>query len=577
MNIMETNEKEFTGYPSIDKPWLQYYKEDDLKHVAEHNTIYQNIYSNNYKYPDDVALIYYGRSISYKEFFEKIELTKQAFLKMGVKEGDNIAFLILSCPEMIYSILALNQIGACANMVNPTFTAEQIRDRINDSEASLILILDQLYGRIESVMKDICPKTKIIVPLKNSMPLLVKTITHFKSKKKIEKTSDTVLWNDFIKSAIGEVRTCDYVYKDNMSAVMVYSSGTTGASKGIVLTNDGINGTIAHYDNSEYEFNRGDKFLHIGAPWLSTSLVVCFLMPLQKGISVIIEPLFSEETFYKGIKKHKPTMTLSTISHWLYVVNHPDANKIDFSNMKYPISGGEKVHLETETTINEYLKKNGCKSRIIIGYGMCELGSTAVTNSKYHFKQGSPGYPITGVNVAAFDIETNEEMRYRERGEIRVFTPNRMKEYYKNPDATKEFFLKDSKGQEWGCTGDVGYVDEDGFVWVEGRATDYFITSTGKKIFNFDIEDVILEDEQVAQCEVIGIGSEGKGVPYAFVVGRTDEVNVGVILKRCKARLDEESIPVEIEILDKFPVKGSGKRDMEQLRQMAENNIKMHD
>lgn len=563
-----------TGYPSIDKPWLKYYKEDDLKHIAENTTIYQNIYNNNYKYPDDVALIYYGRSISYREFFNKIECTKQAYLKMGVKEGDNVAFLMLSCPEMIYSILALNQIGACANMVNPTFTAEQMRDRINDSEADIILILDQLYGRIESVMKDICPNTKIIVPLENSMPFAVKTIAHFKLNKKIEKTTNTLYWNDFIKSAIGEKSIYEYKYKENMPAVMVYSSGTTGASKGIVLTNDGINGTIAHYDNSEYEFSRGDKFLHMGAPWLSTLLVVCFLMPLQKGISVIIEPLFSEETFYKGIKKHKPTMTLSTISHWLYVVNHPDADKIDFSNMKYPITGGEKVLLETETTINEYFREHGCQSRMIIGYGMCELGSTAVTNSKYHFKQGSPGYPITGVTVAAFDKETNEEMRYGERGEIRVLTPNRMKEYYKRPDATSEFFWIDNNNQVWGCTGDVGYVDEDGFVYVEGRINDTFQSTSGKNIFCFDIENIILEHEDVYQCEVIGISVGDYDEPFAFVTLKNGkEVNVENIKMQiteiCSDRLNEESQPKFLEILERFPIKPSGKRDLDELRKIA--------
>ncbi len=521
-----------------------------------------------------MALIYYGRSISYREFFDKIEYAKQAFLKMGVNEGDNVAFLMLSCPEMIYSILALNEIGACANMVNPTFTVEQMRDRINDSEANIILILDQLYERIDSVMSDICPKTKIIVPLENSMPVAVKAFAHFKLRKNIQRTANTVFWNDFIKSAIGEKYTYDYKYKENIPAVMVYSSGTTGASKGIVLTNDGINNTIGHYDNSEYEFNRGDKFLHMGAPWLSTVLVVCTLMPLQKGISVIIEPLFSEETFYKGIRKYKPTMTLSTISHWLYVVNHSDADKIDFSNMKYPITGGEKVLFETEILINEYLKKQGCESRMIIGYGMCELGSTAVTNSRYHFKHGSPGYPILEVTVSAFNPDTNEECKYNERGEIRVLSTSRMKEYYKRPDATAEFFWKDLEGNEWGCTGDIGYVDEDGFVFVQGRASDFFINKCGEHIYCFDIEDLILNLEEVYQCEVVGVpAGDGYDKAVVFVVlkdgVKNESESQSVIEEYCTKNIDVNSRPELVHLLEKFPVKSSGKRDMEKLKEIA--------
>lgn len=513
------SEKTLTGYPSIDKPWLKYYTESDLKNVPPKTTVFENIYQRNRHYPDDIALIYYGKKFSYKTLFQEIEKAEAAFLNAGVKSGDNVAFLMLSCPEMLFALLALNRIGACANMVNPTFTPEQMRDRINETGANLMLILDQLYPRLKPVLPDICATKNIIISLESSMPLPVKLVAHRKLKQDIPEDRDTISWKRFTHAQNGEVTRNDYTYKEGMPALMVYSSGTTGASKGIVLTNEGINGTIQHYDKEEYTFQRGDAFLHMGAPWLSTLMVVCLLMPLQKGITVIIEPVFSEDTFYKDIKKYKPEFTLSTISHWLYVMNHKKASEIDFSNMKYPITGGEKVLPSTETAINEYLHRQGCPSKIMTGYGMCELGSTATSNTRVYARLGAVGYPITGVTVAAFDMETNSEKRYGERGEIRVLTPNRMKEYYQRTDATSEFFWKDSSGNVWGCTGDVGYVDEDGFVFVQGRATDTYRLPDGKLHYCFDIEDIILNLDGIDQCEIVAVPNEtGYDDLHCFVV-----------------------------------------------------------
>ena len=138
-------EKKLTGYPSIDKPWLKYYSEEAISAPVPQCTIWENIYNRNHDYPDDIALQYYGRKITYGKMFDNVEVVKRAFVSAGVKRGDNIAFLMLSCPELLYAFLALNQLGACANMINPTFSAEQMRDRINDTEAEIILILDQLY------------------------------------------------------------------------------------------------------------------------------------------------------------------------------------------------------------------------------------------------------------------------------------------------------------------------------------------------------------------------------------------------------------------------------------------------
>ena len=148
-------------------------------------------------------------------------------------------------------------------------------------------------------------------------------------------------------------------------------------------------------------------------------------------------------------------------SLWLHFLNNIKQKNMDLSFITYPITGGEKTLSGTERKLNEVLHKYGCKYHLITGYGMCELGSTATSNSMNWYKPGSAGYPIKGVTVATFDVAFDKECKYNQRGEIRVLTPARMKGYYKRSDATKEFFWRDSNGNEWGCTGDVVYVDSD--------------------------------------------------------------------------------------------------------------------
>lgn len=410
-----------------------------------------------------------------------------------------------------------------------------------------------------------------MVPIVESMPTITKLIAGIKLKKKIPYSQKIISFRDFLK--INDGKSCKEECKSDILAIMVYSSGTTGASKGIVLTNKGMNATIAHYEHTGFEYKRNYTYLQIVPVWFSTGAVFCLFMPLCLGLSLIIEPVFSEENFSKDILRYKPNIIMGATSLWLYFLNNIKGKNIDLSFITYPITGGEKTLPGTERKLNEVLHQYGCKYHLVTGYGMCELGATATSTSMNWYKPGSAGYPIKGVTVAAFNGESNKECKYNQRGEIRILTPARMKEYYKRPDATKEFFWRDPDGNEWGCTGDVGYVDQDGFLFVEGRATDYFTTKSGEKIYNFDIENVILEVDGVYQCEVVGRKQpDGYEEAFAFIIF-SEKANKDKVLSEvqriCKKRLKTEQIPVEFRVLDSFPVKPSGKRDMEKLIRIA--------
>lgn len=206
---------------------------------------------------------------------------------------------------------------------------------------------------------------------------------------------------------------------------------------------------------------------------------------------------------------------------------------------------------------------------------MCELGSEATGNTDckiYHDKLGGCGYPMKNVIVSAFDIDTNKELKYGEHGEIRVNTPARMNSYYKNKAATDEFFYTDENGQVWGCTGDIGYVDQDGEVFILGRATDSAVLDNGKRVYMFDIEDVVLQEESLSGCKVVAVEENEKTVLTAHMTVRKDvnydpQALARKIYENCKKQLPEEEIPAKYKFRDSFPVHNNGKRDNNALKQ----------
>lgn len=583
MNI----KKELTGYPSIDKPWLKYFREIDLKQPLPKCTVYKNIYNNNKDYLKDNAINYFGNKISYEKMFLNIDKCTKSLRTIGIKRGDCVTLCTAGVPEAIYIVLACSRIGAVANFINPLFTKDQMIDRINETDAAWIFILDEMYKFIGDSLDKTCVGNIVIIPVTNSFSPAVAKLLFLRSKaRKILKKKDSkqtyFSYNGFIEMGSTYTGKLDDEYIEDTPAVMVYSSGTTGASKGILLTNDSINAIIQNYKRDTFYGKRTETFLSMIPVWFSTGIVLSVIMPLAHGVCVIPEPLFSKESFAKDLKKYKPTLTLTATSLWIYVATAKETKNIDLSNMTYPSTGGEKISEKDEHMLNDFLNSHGCKVHLLKGYGMCELGSevTGTTAAQgYTAKIGSTGYPILNAIVSTFDIVTDEELPYGKHGEIRVCTPARMKEYYKNPKATEEFFKTDTQGRVWGCTGDIGYVDEDGEVFVLGRATDHYKRENGEIIYLFDIEDIILKDEAVNQCKVVDTKYEKETVLVGHIVFKNGVSNYEDVIKRIddklRTTLPEYMVPRYYKIRTSMPVHSNGKRDVEVLKNDKENLIEI--
>lgn len=239
--------QKLTGYPSIDKPWLKYYSEEAINAPLPERTVWENICERNKNHLTDTALLYFGKKISYGKLFSEIDKTAKALAYLGVKNGDNVAICMPAVPEAIYTILALNKLGANAGMLNPTFNEAQLTDRVNEMEAEVLIVVNELYATMQNVILKTSIKHIVTCPAANSLGAFVRLA------KKVKPISGTLRWNVFIRQGRGtSYQTASY--EKQKPAIMVFSSGTTEASKGIQLTNDGINATGCEYEYGGFGF-----------------------------------------------------------------------------------------------------------------------------------------------------------------------------------------------------------------------------------------------------------------------------------------------------------------------------------
>lgn len=580
----KTWQEKVTGYPSIDKPWLKYYSEKAINSQLPNCTVYKNIFQHNKNHLEQTALEYFGKRICYKKMFEQVDSCARALKLNGIAKGSIVTVCSTGIPEIVYLMLACSKIGAIVNFVNPFFETQQIIERINDTHSDILFVMDRMYSLVEDVVDKTHIKKVVIIPVANSLHIVRRTVSAWnpqmvKSMKKACKTEKYVFWNAYIKCGSIDHGGTDAHYEKDMPMIMVYSSGTTGASKGIVLTNDGINATISQYEASLHLGKlRGYRFLHSLPVWFSTGVVISLLMPLCMGVSCILVPVFNPDTFWNDIIKYKPNFMLTGSSIFQYDMNNKAIDNLSF--IICPITGGERLTSYDEEEINLFLKKRGCNAKLQKGWGMCELGATVATTVFLNAenKHDSVGIPMPLVVVSAFDVDTGKELPCGERGELRVITPCRMKEYYRNLEATEAFFRMDETGNVWGCTGDIGYVDKDGFVFVLGRKSSHFFAPDGNRYYLFDIENVILENPFVSQCVAVTLKSviAGREIPVVHAIlspkfsGDVDELILDID-RMCRERLSEYAVPAGYKIRDNFVISASGKRDTLSLKSERDN------
>ena len=572
---MTTKEKQLTGYPSIDKPWLKYYSEEAVNAPLPECTMYEYLWKNNQEHPEDVALVYFGRKITYGEMFNHIEKIAGTFWAKGIRKGDIVSICSVSTPEVIYAIYALNKIGATVNILEPRNNAERIEYYLNLTQSKYLLMLDICFPKIDAIIqKTTVEEVVVISPLESASPI-VKIGAKIKGKKAtIKKKAPYITWKEFEKCA-GEYEEC--IYEPGRTAVIVYTGGTTGIPKGVMLSDVALNTVALQMQKLGDYAARQKRFLNIMPPFIAYGITCGIHMPLCSGMRDVVIPNFTPDKLAKLVLQYKPSALMGVPSHYGMMAKDPlmKGKKLDF--LEVCGAGGDAFVPALEESINQFFKEHEAPYKIAKGYGMTEMCSAVTACFGNYNKLKSAGIPLCKNVVAVFKPDTDEELPYNTQGEICFLTPTRMEGYYGNEAETLSVLKKHSDGKVWVHTKDIGYVDEDGFVFIINRVKRMIIRADGHNVFPSAIEEVINSHEAIAECAVVGIKNAEAGngqIAKAFMVLKEDyqtkqEQVLSELQELLTRKLPERDTVEAYQFVSEIPLTPIGKVNYRALEEMG--------
>lgn len=571
------------GYPSIDMPWLKFYDELQILEDADCVTCYENLLNHNKDHLDDVAIDYFGSEITYKELFENIDKVASAYTAIGVKKGDVVTICSITTPEIIYSFYALNKIGAVSNLIDVRYTKAAIKNFLNEVDSKYMVMLDLCYPNVSEIIDDTMVKKIISISPLNSVPKVIKSIAcignFLRGNKNLIPFGDKYInWNDFIKNDTCNITVQPYVA--DYPVAIVHTGGTTGVPKGVLLTNENFNNSVVQIKNSNVDAERGYRFLNIMPPFIAYGIVLGLNMPMTLGWRTTVIPKFDANKFDELLLKHKPNGIMGVPAYWETVMKSKKIRKKGLSYVKNILLGGDKIKPEFEVRLDGFLKENGCDAGVGKGYSMTEASACATFSSKKANKLDSAGIPLVKTTISVFEPGTTNELKSGEIGEICIKTPTMMLGYYDRDIETSDVKVLHEDGY-WIHSGDLGYVDDDGFVFPKDRIKRMIIRS-GFKVFPSEIENLFMSHYAVESCAVVGVPDDvDVTAPEVHIVLKNDykeyidDVKKELIELFKNSSLPPYFEPVEYVFRDHMPLTNIGKVDFISLQKESEKTYKV--
>lgn len=575
-----------TGKPSVDKVWLKYYTEQAVKSNLPECTIYEYFIHSTSKYDSLTALKYYGTKISYKELKKNIKETAKRLTKLGIKEGDIVTLAMPTCPETVYFFYALNKIGAVANFIHPLSNPKEFKHLINEVNTKYLIAFDGAMTNIDKIINETNVEKIVTCSPSYSMPFFLKKLVNYKSKPYKKNNDKYMDYKTFRAMDIKDVEDKTVEYKKDTLAVMTHTSGTTGVPKGAKLTNDNFTAMTHQYAHKAENFHVGDTMVTVLPPLASFMLCNCMNMPLCLGVTVDLVAKYDKENIYKYLGNNKTTVHMMGIpSYFEEILESKKMEKADLSRLGYIVVGGGALDKEKEIKLNEFFKNHNAKVKITKGYGETEITSSAAYTFEDSNKLESVGIPLLKTSVKIVDTDNpKKELGYNEEGEICFQTPTMFNGYYNNEEATKEVIFYDENNTRWIKSGDLGYVDNDGILFVTGRIKRLFIVvgpdKSLTKAFPSRIEKTIMQSKYVEKCVVVNMPhKEMINAVKAYIILKenvsfNDEV-LSDIESYCTKDLRETLLPHEYDIVEKFPVNAIGKIDLKSLEKNENVEVKI--
>ena len=548
MSEVKTPWKDYVGDVPMHLDYFQGSMFDAVARIAE-------------EYPNNIAFDFMGRSTTYRKMVQEIEKCARSLKTLGVRPGDKITIAMPNCPQAIYMFYAVNLVGGIANMIHPLSAEKEIEFYLNESQSTTAITLDQFYDKFEHIRQNTGIINIIIASVKDALSRTIRAGYMLTEGRKIQKIPDdapVIRWREFMDMS----RFCFYKnfrvergYDD--PAVILYSGGTTGTTKGIVLTNGNFNALAQQIIATNPMFRPGDRMLAAMPLFHGFGLGVCVHSMLANGGRCILIPRFTAKSYAKQIVKYKCNFIAGVPTLYEALLRLPSMDNADLSSLKGVFSGGDSLSIELKKKFDKFLYDHHAVIQVREGYGTTETVTACCLTPTHIYKEGSIGLPFPDTYIKIVKPGTDEELPYGEEGEILLAGPTVMKEYMNHPDETAKTLRKHDDGLTWVYTGDLGVMDEQGFIYFRGRAK-RMIISSGYNVYPGQIENILDANDMVQMSCVIGVPDAYKMQKVkAFVMLKPGvEANAGTrdaLLGYCRKHVAKYAMPSDIEFRDELP------------------------
>ena len=533
------------------------------------------------RYPDYIAYEFMGKCTTYAEMWKKINACAKSLKAIGIREGDKVTICMPNAPQTLCMFYAVNMVGAIANMVHPLSAESEIAFYLRDSGSVAAITLDQFYNKFESVRKAVDLPCLIITSVADELKPLMKVgykLTEGRKNPKVPSGRAGVLsWKEFLRR--GEyVEIYQVRRKAEDPAAILYSGGTTGVTKGILLSNRNFNALAAQIIATNPFFRPGHKMLAIMPMFHGFGLGVSIHSMVANGGHCILIPRFTPQSYAELIKKHQPNLIAGVPSLFEALLRVKEIEGADLSCLLGVFSGGDSLSIELKKKFDKFLYDHKASIQVREGYGTTETVTACCLTPPHMFKEGSIGLPFPDTYIKIVEPDTDREVPYGQEGEILLAGPTVMKEYMNNPEETAQTLRTHADGLTWVYTGDLGVMDEQGFIYFRGRAK-RMIISSGYNVYPSQIENILDAHEYVQMSCVIGVPDPYKMqkvkafVKLAQGVPATEETKQ-VLMAYCRKNVAKYAMPYDIEFKEDMPKTLVGKVAYRQLEEEELSKLK---
>lgn len=548
-------------------PWLKNYGDVPKTLNYYNGTMWEMVEDAASSRPTHIAYDFMGKSTTYAKFKTDVHNCAKALRAAGVKPNDRVTVCMPNCPQAVVMFYAINLMGAVSNMVHPLSSENEIKFYLNASKSVCALTLDQFYHKFEAIRKDTPTlKTLVIAAVKDELKPLLKlgySITEGRKIPKLPKDGRYITWKKFI--AAGKNYAGEYIcHKDkNDPAVILYSGGTTGTTKGILLSNLNLNALSAQVISANPIYDRDDKILAVMPIFHGFGLGVSIHTFLSNCGRCVLVPRFTPKTYAHDILKTRCNFIAGVPTLYEALLRQPEMVGADLSCLKGVFSGGDTLTAELKSRFDKFLADHGAKVTVREGYGTTECVTASCLTPLHLYKEGSIGQPFADTFYKIVEVGTNIEVPYGQEGEICISGPTVMLGYLDNPEETANTLRIHGDGRTWLHTGDLGIMDEDGFIYFRQRIKRMIITS-GYNVYPSQLENVLEGCEAVRLACIIGVPDPYKMQKIkAFVVLKEgyepNQQTRDLIMAYCKKNIAKYALPYEIEFREDLPTTLVGK------------------